>query len=247
MQAWVFFSSVLELRFAFFLGICIFAAAKPIAMSAGILSPNGSYIVIEGNIGAGKTSLCQRLAADFNMRLLLEAFADNPFLPNFYEQPKRFAFPVELFFMAERHKQLQELLGQGDLFQQGLVADYMFSKTLLFAQQNLEGHEWRLFQRLFQTLNQQLPAPQLLVYLHRPIAVLQAHIRKRQRSYEQNISDAYLEKVQQAYLQFFKHSDLPILLIELGAADFLEEKGAYEAILDLLQQPYSVGVHRAVL
>lgn len=216
-------------------------------MPAEILSPNGSYIVIEGNIGAGKTSLCQRLASDFNTRLLLEAFADNPFLPSFYEQPKRFAFPVELFFMAERHKQLQELLGQGDLFQQGLIADYMFSKTLLFAQQNLEGHEWRLFQRLFQTLNQQLPAPQLLVYLHRPVSVLQAHIRKRQRSYEQHISDAYLEQVQKGYFQFFKHSDLPILLVELGEANFLEDEGAYGAIIDLLQQPYSPGLNRAVL
>lgn len=216
-------------------------------MPGELLSPNGPYLVIEGNIGAGKTSLCQRLARDYNMRLLLEAFADNPFLPSFYEQPRRYAFPVELFFMAERHKQLEELLGQGDLFQQGLVADYMFPKTLLFAQQNLEGHEWRLFQRLFQTLNQQLPKPQLLVYLHRPIEVLQAHIRKRQRSYEQHIDDAYLEKVQQAYFQFFKYSKLPILFMELGDSNFLEEETVYQQIVAELQKPYSAGLHRVVL
>ena len=119
--------------------------------------PNGNYIVIEGNIGAGKTSLSHLPSKQLNARLILEEFSDNPFLPLFYKNPERYAFPVELFFMTERHKQLQELLLEGNLFQQYIVSDYIFSKTLLFAGQNLEAEELRLFRRLFHTLNAPFP------------------------------------------------------------------------------------------
>ena len=142
---------------------------------------NGQFLVVEGNIGAGKTSLCQMLARDWNARLILEEFSDNPFLPLFYAQPDRYAFPVELFFMTERHKQLQALLLEQDLFQQYTVSDYVFSKTLLFAGENLQGEELRLFQRLFETLNASFPKPDLLLYLHRDVHHLSANIRKRNR------------------------------------------------------------------
>ena len=208
--------------------------------------PNGHYIVIEGNIGAGKTSLSHKLAEELNAKLILEQFTDNPFLPMFYKNPDRYAFPVELFFMTERHKQLQEYLVKRDLFQHYTVSDYVFSKTLLFAGQNLEGEELRLFQNLFGTLNAAFPKPDLLVYLHRPVEELQENIRRRNRSYEADISGEYLTKIQQAYFEFFRmqQSQIPILLMDVSGMDFLNSADDYNLILNALQKTYGVGLHR---
>ena len=204
-----------------------------------------NFIAIEGNIGAGKTTLCQMLARDFGYRLLLEEFADNPFLPHFYKNPERYAFPVELFFMTERHKQLQEELSQRDLFQQAIVADYIFFKTLLFARNNLKEEEYRLFQRLFNILNASAPRPELLVYLHRSVDNLIGNIRQRGREYEQDISAEYLQQIQQAYFDFFKSSEnLPILIIDIEEVDFLRKPAHYHQLLDCLRRPYEPGVHR---
>jgi deoxyadenosine/deoxycytidine kinase len=203
------------------------------------------FIAIEGNIGAGKTTLCQMLAQDFGYRLLLEEFADNPFLPHFYKNPERYAFPVELFFMTERHKQLQEELSQRDLFQQAIVADYIFFKTLLFARNNLREEEYRLFQRLFNILSASAPRPELLVYLHRSVDNLIGNIRQRGREYEQDISAEYLQQIQQAYFDFFKSSEnLPILIIDIEEVDFLRNREHYLRLLDCLRRPYEPGVHR---
>jgi deoxyadenosine/deoxycytidine kinase len=208
--------------------------------------PNGHYIVIEGNIGAGKTSLSHKLAEELNAKLILEQFTDNPFLPMFYKNPDRYAFPVELFFMTERHKQLQEYLVKRDLFQHYTVSDYVFSKTLLFAGQNLEGEELRLFQNLFSTLNAAFPKPDLLVYLHRSVEELQENIRRRNRSYEADISGEYLTKIQQAYFEFFRmqQSQIPILLMDVSGMDFLNSEDDYNLILNALQKTYGVGLHR---
>ncbi len=204
-----------------------------------------NFIAIEGNIGAGKTTLCQMLARDFGYRLLLEEFADNPFLPHFYKNPERYAFPVELFFMTERHKQLQEELSQRDLFQQAIVADYIFFKTLLFARNNLKEEEYRLFQRLFNILNSSAPRPELLVYLHRSVDNLIGNIRQRGREYEQDISAEYLQQIQQAYFDFFKSNEnLPILIIDIEEVDFLRKPAHYHQLLDCLRRPYEPGVHR---
>ena len=162
------------------------------------------FIAFEGNIGVGKTTLCNLLAQRHGCALVLEQFTDNPFLPYFYEQPDRYGFPVELFFMTERHKQLQEHFATPDLFQSCTVADYFFVKTLLFAKNNLSEEEFRLFQRLFSVLNAGFPKPDLLVYLHRPIPVLMEQIQKRGRSIEQNISAQYLEELQRAYFEYLK-------------------------------------------
>jgi deoxyadenosine/deoxycytidine kinase len=203
------------------------------------------FIAIEGNIGAGKTTLSNQLAAEYGCRLILEQFTDNPFLPLFYDNPERYAFPVELFFMTERHKQLQEELSQTHLFQQSIIADYFFIKTLLFAKNNLKEEEYRLFQRLFNVLNSTFPRPDLLVYLHRPVERLMYQIRKRGRAFEQDISDAYLEQIQAAYLEFFRtESSIPILIIELEDLDFAHEPEAYQQVKDLIFQTYSSGVHR---
>lgn len=203
------------------------------------------FVAIEGNIGAGKTTISKRLAADYGFKLILEQFTDNPFLPFFYENAERYAFPVELFFMTERHKQLQQELAQQDLFQGNIVADYFFLKTLLFAKNNLNTEEFRLFQRLFHILNASFPKPELLVYLHRPVPNLLENIKGRGRDYEADISPVYLEKIQHAYFDFFKTSDnLPILILDVEEADFLNQPTQYETLLEHLSQPYEKGVHR---
>lgn len=202
-----------------------------------------TFIAIEGNIGAGKTTLSRSLAADFNRRLILEEFSDNPFLPPFYREPERYAFPVELFFMAERHKQLQNELAQADLFTSGVVADYIFIKTLLFARNTLPEEEFRLFSRLFQVMDAGFPNPDLIVYLHRPIAALQANIAKRGRAYEQEIKDTYLASVQSAYLNYFRsQQEIPVLVLELGELDFEQDTEVYQQILKVMAEPYSIGM-----
>lgn len=202
------------------------------------------FIAIEGSIGSGKTTLSKMLSDQFPCTLILEQFTDNPFLPFFYQQPERYAFPVELFFMTERHKQLQEHFAKPNLFTSHTVADYFFLKTLLFAKNNLNEAEFRLFQRLFGVLNSSFPKPDLLLYLHRPVDVLLSQIKARGREMEQNISGSYLEEIQDAYLDFFRtEKELPILVIELGAADFLRYPTAFQAILDIASQKYLPGVH----
>lgn len=209
--------------------------------------PHG-FIAIEGNIGAGKTTISSLLAEDLDCRLILEQFTDNPFLPFFYENPERYAFPVELFFMTERHKQLQEELAQTDLFQQSIISDYFFLKTLLFAKNNLKDEEYRLFQRLFHILNNNFPKPDLLVYLHRSVDKLVQNIRRRGRSYEEEIDPNYLQQIQQAYFEFFKTiNDLPILIIDIENVDFTESSFHYEQLKDLLAQQYPKGVTHAVI
>lgn len=202
------------------------------------------FLVIEGNIGAGKTTLCELIAEEFGCRLILEHFADNPFLPYFYESPERYAFPVELFFMTERHKQLQEELTQVDLFQQTVVADYFFLKTLLFAKNNLQLEEYQLFQRLFNLLNASFPKPDLLVYLHRPVDDLLDNIHKRGRTFEQEISTAYLSGIQQTYFDFFNaKTDLPIIILDVEKIDFQNDKLNYHKILIAICKKYAPGIH----
>ncbi len=203
-----------------------------------------NYIAIEGNIGAGKTTLCNMLADNFNNRVILEAFADNPFLPKFYNNQERFAFPVELFFMTERHKQLQQGLLSPNLFQQGIVSDYFFIKTLLFAKNNLKEDEYRLFNRIFNIFNVAFPKPDLLVYLHRPIDNLLELIAKRGREFEQNISTEYLKQLQNAYFEYFRaEMTIPILIIDVEKANFIEDKDAYQKLIELMNEDYKLGIN----
>ncbi len=209
--------------------------------------PHG-FIAIEGNIGAGKTTLCKMMEEEFDCRLILEQFTDNPFLPEFYNNPERYAFPVELFFMTERHKQLQESLSQRELFPQLVVSDYFFIKTLLFAKNNLNDEEYRLFQRLFHTLNATFPKPDLLVYLHRSVPDLTANINKRGRDFEQNIKPEYLQSLQDAYFNYFKsETEVPILIIDVTGVDFWSDRTAYENLVGLMRRSYSKGVFRAAI
>jgi deoxyguanosine kinase len=207
-----------------------------------------TFIAIEGNIGAGKTTLCKMMEEDFECRLILEQFTDNPFLPHFYKNQERYAFPVELFFMTERHKQLQETLSQRELFPQLVVADYFFIKTLLFAKNNLNDEEYRLFKRLFNTLNTAFRKPDLLVYLHRAVPNLVSNIKKRGREIEKDIRPEYLQSLQDAYFGFFKaEKDLPILIVDVTEVDFGAQPAAYEKIVGLMKRSYSKGIHRAAI
>jgi len=201
------------------------------------------FVTIEGNIGAGKTTLSHLLARHYNARLILEEFADNPFLPKFYENPKQFAFPVELFFMAERFKQMKDLLQQKDLFQQITISDYLFTKCLLFAKVNLPEDEFRLYQRLFDILQQQVIMPELLIYLHAPVNKLQENIRKRNRSYEQKIPDDYLFNIQQTYTHYIRQHNIKTIFVDAGNADFLGNPKQLHTIIDALEKDYDHGQH----
>lgn len=207
-----------------------------------------NFMAIEGNIGAGKTTFCKMLAADVSSHLILEQFTDNPFLPLFYDNPARYALPVELFFMTERHKQLQEAFANTDLFTPLSIADYFFIKTLIFAKNNLETREFRLFKSLFDVLNATYPKPDILVYLHRSIDDLLKNIHKRGRTYETDISRDYLIDIQNSYFDYFKtENTLPIVIVDVEGVDFVEDKDAYERLKTVLQKPYPVGITRLSL
>jgi deoxyguanosine kinase len=204
---------------------------------------NYHYIAIEGNIGAGKTTLAHLLSKHFNARLILEQFADNPFLAKFYENPKQNAFPLELFFMAERYKQLKELVFTKDMFQSITISDYLFTKCLLFAKVNLPEEEFRLYQKLFDIIYQQLIQPDIIIYLHSSVNRLQQNIKKRNRSYEQSIPDEYLFNIQQAYTNYIKQHNIKTLIIDASNADFLGNEKHFRVILDALNKDYDNGQH----
>ena len=201
------------------------------------------FITIEGNIGAGKTTLANLLAEKLNARLILEEFAENPFLPKFYENPQHFAFPLELFFMAERYKQLKEMVHTKELFQTVTVSDYLFTKCLLFAKVNLPEEEFRLYQKLFDIIHQQLVFPDILIYLHAPVNKLQQNIKKRNRTFEQSISDEYLFNIQETYTNYIKQHKIKTLFIDASNADFVNNESHRKVIIDALNNDYEDGQH----
>jgi deoxyguanosine kinase len=206
-----------------------------------------NFITIEGNIGAGKTTLSHLLARHYKARLVLEEFADNPFLPRFYENPAQYAFPLELFFMAERYKQLKELMSSRDLFSNLTISDYLFTKCLLFAKVTLPAEEFRLYQKLFDIIQHQLIIPDLLVYLHAPVSRLQENIRRRNRPYEQQIPNEYLYNLQETYIQYIKQHNLKALIVDVSNADFLNNEKQFKAIIDALEKDYEPGQHYLTL
>jgi deoxyadenosine/deoxycytidine kinase len=201
------------------------------------------YIAIEGNIGAGKTTLAQLLAKHYNAKLVLEEFAENPFLIKFYENPKQYAFPLELFFLAERFKQQQELIKPKDLFQEVTVSDYVFTKCLLFAKVNLPEEEFRLYQKMFDVFTQQLTPPDILIYLHAPVNKLQSNIKKRNRKFEQSITDEYLFKIQETYTSYIKQHHIKTIFIDAVNADFLYNEAHFKVVVDALEKELEDGQH----
>lgn len=206
-----------------------------------------NFVTIEGNIGAGKTTLAHMLSKHFNARLILEEFADNPFLPKFYENPGQYAFPLELFFMAERYKQLKDLLQTKDMFQNITVSDYLFTKCLLFAKVNLPDEEFRLYQKLFEIINPQIVQPDILIYLHTPVNKLQENIKKRNREYEQGIPSDYLFSLQETYTQYIKQHNIKTLFVDAGNADFLGNEEHLQTIVNALDKEYEDGQHYLTL
>jgi deoxyadenosine/deoxycytidine kinase len=206
-----------------------------------------NFITIEGNIGAGKTTLAHLLSKHLNARLILEEFADNPFLPKFYENKQQYAFPLELFFMAERYKQLKELLQTKDMFQKVTISDYLFTKCLLFAKVNLPEEEFLLYQKLFDIINPQLVQPDLLIYLHAPVTKLKENIRKRNRTYEQSIEAEYLFSLQETYTQYIKQHNIKTLFIDASSADFLGNEKHLTTVLEALDKEYENGQNYLML
>ena len=203
-----------------------------------------NFITIEGCIGAGKTSLSKKIAADHNGKLILEQFEDNPFLPKFYEDPARHAFPVELFFMAERFQHLQKLLSEADMFKTFTVSDFLFQKSLIFANQNLNDNEAKLYRTLFDIINPSLPKPDITLYLYAPIEKLLQNIKNRGRDYEQNIQGEYLEKIQNAYLEHFKlQTNSRIVLLNTTNLNYIDLKKDYEFVVEVLNTEFEFGLH----
>jgi 2-amino-4-hydroxy-6-hydroxymethyldihydropteridine diphosphokinase len=196
-----------------------------------------NYIAFEGNIGAGKTTLATKIAEDFNAKTVLERFADNPFLPKFYEDQNRYAFPLEMSFLADRYKQLSDDLAQFDLFKDFIVADYHIFKSLIFAKVTLQEDEFRLYKTLFDIVYREMPKPDLYIYLYQNTERLLDNIKKRGRSYEQNIPADYLDKINNGYLDYIKsQTDLNVLIIDVSDRDFVKNQEDYLFILEEIRQ-----------
>ena len=198
---------------------------------------NCNYIAIEGNIGAGKTTLAKRIADDFNAKTVLERFADNPFLPKFYEDQARYAFPLEMSFLADRYQQITDDLEQFDLFKDFIVADYHVFKSLIFSKITLAEEEFRLYSNLFEIMYRQIPKPDLYIYLYQNTDRLLANIKKRGRDYEQHITADYLEKINQGYLEYVKKQlNLNVLIIDASDLDFVNKQNDYLLILNQISE-----------
>ena len=201
------------------------------------------FIAVEGNIGAGKTTLSQLLSQHYNSKLMLEEFAENPFLTKFYENPKQYAFPLELFFLAERFKQQQDLIKTADLFQSVTISDYLFTKCLLFAKVNLPEEEYRLYQKMYDVFSQQLTQPDVLIYLHAPVNKLQSNIKKRNRKFEQSIPDEYLFKLQETYTSYIKQHNIKTIFVDASNADFIGNDKHVQVVLGALEKDLPEGQH----
>jgi len=203
-----------------------------------------NYISIEGNIGAGKTSLATRLSTDYNAKLILEQFEDNSFLPKFYKEPDKYAFPLELSFLAERFEQLKQQLSAHDLFKTFTVSDYFIIKSFIFARKNLPDDTFGLYKKLFDIISDSLPKPDLLVYLYLNVDNLLKNIHKRGRDYELNIKSEYLTKIQESYLDYIrKQSNLRVVIIDTNEMDFVKNETDYQTLVNIISKEYPLGVH----
>ena len=205
------------------------------------------FIAIEGNIGAGKTSLANKIAKDYNSELILESFSSNPFLPKFYKDPEKHAFSLELFFMSERYHQLKKTWS-GDLFFSNKISDYFFMKSKIFAKTTLKDDELVLFDKLFEIMLSSLPYPDLLVYIHSDIKRLQENIHLRGRSFELNIDDSYLEALQNNYFDYLKkQKKSSVLILDVTRVDFVNDNKVYEKIKNLISEKHQLGEVKKVI
>lgn len=204
-----------------------------------------NYIVVEGSIGAGKTTLATMLARDFNAELVLERFSDNPFLEKFYKDPEHYAFPVEMTFLMDRYQQLKGLLADRDLFTDFVIGDYFIDKCLLFSKNNLSKDEYALFKTVFDTVAGFLPKPDLILYLYTKPERLLRQIAKRNRDFEKDITAGYLSDIQEKYLTYFRENqNVPILLVDTENIDFVDNESDYQRFANLITQTRTAGIHR---
>lgn len=210
---------------------------------------NINYLVIEGNIGAGKTTLAQMISEKHQAKLVLEQFADNPFLPKFYQNQEQYSFPLEMAFLAERYNQLNKELSHFDLFSPFTVSDYYFMKSLIFAQNTLQPDEYNLYRQFFTIIYDKVPKPDLYVYLHKDTDLLLKNIARRGRSYETYITKEYLEKITQGYFGYFRQqSDFPILIIDTNGVDFVNKPEDFKKLeAAIFNMQYSKGITRLIL
>ena len=209
----------------------IFTIERPVSIAEKF-----NYIAIEGNIGSGKTTLATMIAEDFNAKIILERFADNPFLPKFYEDKDRYAFPLEMSFLADRYSQLSDDLAQFDLFKNFIVSDYYIFKSLIFAQVTLQKDEFYLYRKMFDIMYKEISKPDLYIYLYQDTPQLIKNIKKRGREYEQNIAPEYLDKIHQGYSSFIKtEENLKTLIIDVSQKDFLNNPLEYNEIIALIK------------
>lgn len=209
---------------------------------------NNTFIAIEGNIGSGKTTVAKLLAQTLNANLILEEFEENPFLELFYKNKSRYAFQVELFFLADRFEQLKSKMSAQNLFSQITIADYHIDKCYIFARNNLDSLEYKLYQNLFSIIKQSLPAPSTILYLHSDEEKLLSNIKKRGRPYELAIPVDYLRSLHQSYMTHFKQQpDKRILLLDNSEIDFTEGKDALNDLIALLSKEFSPGIHKICL
>jgi deoxyguanosine kinase len=208
-----------------------------------------NFLVIEGNIGAGKTTLAEMISRDYNAQLVTESFAGNPFLPKFYANPTDYAFTLEMSFLAERYSQLMNELQNRDLFKDFAVADYYFMKSLIFAGVTLSDDEYALYRKFFNLIYSRIPRPDLYVFLHKDVSVLQNMIKKRGRDYENNIEDSYLDNITKAYFNYFKQqNEFPVVIIDTNKIDFVENSKDYLKVCEIIfQNSYSSGITRVIL
>ncbi|HLN21621.1 MAG TPA: deoxynucleoside kinase [Bacteroidales bacterium] len=211
--------------------------------------PKYNYVVIEGNIGAGKTTLATRIATEYNASLVLERFADNPFLPKFYVDPAKYSFQLELSFLASRYRQLKDELISQDLFRSFTIADYYFAKSLVFAASTLDGDEFNLYRQIFYIIYGSLPKPDIYIYLHMSIERLLNNISKRGRPYEENITAEYLQKIQDSYFSFFRQNpDNKYLIIDVNNLDFVSDESHYDKIRRVIfEKDYPPGINKVIV
>ncbi len=204
-----------------------------------------NYIAIEGNIGAGKTTLAKMLAEQLNAKLILEQFKNNPFLEKFYKEPDKYSFPLELSFLAERYQQMVKELSSMELFYNLTISDYFLNKSLIFARKTLGDDEHQLFRTLFNIMDANVPKPDLLVHLYVKVENLQVNIKRRGRSFEQNITDEYLHNIQESYFQYLnQQSKMRILVLDINNLDFVKIPKDFQYIVDTINQEYPIGITR---
>ncbi len=207
-----------------------------------------NYIAIEGNIGAGKTTLAKMISQQYGARIILEQFEDNNFLSKFYENPERYAFPLELSFLSDRYQQLKSELSNLDLFHSLIVSDYFIHKSVIFARKTLSNDEFQLFYKLFNIMNDKIPKPELLVHLFVNTPKLKTNIKKRGRAFEKNISEDYLSGIQESYFHYLKQQHrLKILMLDINELDFVSIPSDYQKIVETINQEYPVGITKIVL